>query len=233
MMITWSETFYTPLLLNICMLITFVVGLRHKSKEKMSVHFLVYISSAMLLFLGTDLTICILNLDIKDSIFLETLFNTLFAMAETYIFYTFFSYVITSKKFKIIFTLFVVLLFVLLTLLVIKIMSFKSSISTINSVLDKVLTLELSLLAVCCLYYFYELLSQKTDKNLMQSPSFWIVTGLFFYCLAIIPFFLIATEIRVNRPDIYLLLFSIHFLFMSILFLCITKAFLCKKPLTT
>jgi len=92
----------------------------------------------------------------------------------------------------------------------------------------------LLLLGALCLTYYLKLLIKKPALNLRQSPSFWIITGLFFYSLAITPFFMIiTTDFIIDHAKIYHILFALHHISFSFLFIAIIKAFLCKKPLTT
>jgi hypothetical protein len=48
-----------------------------------------------------------------------------------------------------------------------------------------------------------------------------------------IPFFLIAYDVRADEIVIYNILFACHYLLLMILLLSISKAFLCKIPITT
>lgn len=92
---------------------------------------------------------------------------------------------------------------------------------------------EFLFLLLPCFTYYFELLSTKASEDLFKRPSFWIVTGIFFYSIVSIPYYLIGNFLYVNnyhlRFELRLLMFYIPF---SISFLFLTKAFLCKKPLT-
>ena len=92
---------------------------------------------------------------------------------------------------------------------------------------------EFLFLLLPCFTYYFELFSMKTSEDLLKRPSFWIVTGIFFYSVVSIPYYLIANFLAVNKyhsqSELAIFMFYIPF---SISFLFLTKAFLCKKPLT-
>ncbi|MCW3117211.1 MAG: hypothetical protein JWM28_1293 [Chitinophagaceae bacterium] len=104
----------------------------------------------------------------------------------------------------------------------------------IYKISDYIISFELLFLSILCIAYYFELFRGKAVNNLKQSPSFWIVTALFFYAVIITPFFMLVTdEFMKNQRDIYNALFAVHYILFSFLFLAIIKAFLCRKPLTT
>ena len=92
---------------------------------------------------------------------------------------------------------------------------------------------EFLLLLVPCFAYYFQLFSITTSEDLLKKPSFWIVTGIFFYSAISIPYYLIGNFLQVNKyhftTQLTTFMFYIPFSF-NLLFL--TKAFLCKKPLT-
>ena len=45
------------------------------------------------------------------------------------------------------------------------------------------------LIALGCLFYFYELFQRPSAFSLFQQPSFWVCTGLLFYYIGTFPFF--------------------------------------------
>ena len=94
-------------------------------------------------------------------------------------------------------------------------------------------SLELFILASICIYYLIVFSRTPEETNLKTTPNFWIVTGLFFYCIMSIPFCLISTEIVSLNKLLFTYLISIHFIFLSIFFILIAKAFLCKKEFQT
>jgi len=91
---------------------------------------------------------------------------------------------------------------------------------------------EMGLLLIPCLIYLYELLKEKTEENLFQKPSFWIVSGLFIYSVIIIPFSLVADKFVKTNDRIIKIGFTMHLISFSLLFLALIKAFSLKKTLS-
>ncbi len=67
--------------------------------------------------------------------------------------------------------------------------------TSIRKLSDFVISSELLALTGLCLVYYFESFNKKGTSELKSSPSFWIVTGLFFYSIIIAPFFMITDEI--------------------------------------
>jgi hypothetical protein len=89
------------------------------------------------------------------------------------------------------------------------------------------------LLIPTCIFYFHELLNSQSDYDLFSRPSFWIVSGIFFYALISIPFSLLHSYFGESRYKHHTLLVSLLYnIPLTINFLFLTKAFLCKKLLT-
>lgn len=89
------------------------------------------------------------------------------------------------------------------------------------------------LLLIPIFTYFFEIFQNDPIKDILHSPSILITSGLFFYCLATLPFLLISDSLIKLNNSLFLLMFSIHFLSLSFLFLTIIKAFICRNPIIT
>jgi hypothetical protein len=93
--------------------------------------------------------------------------------------------------------------------------------------------IEFLFLLLPCITYYFELFSVKTSEDLLRRPSFWITTGIFFYSVISIPYYLIDDFLQVTKYHfrnqltafMFYIPFSFNFLFLS-------KAFLCKRALT-
>ena len=74
---------------------------------------------------------------------------------------------------------------------------------------------EFLFLLLPCFTYYFELFSNKTSEDLLKRPSFWIVTGIFFYSVVSIPYYLIANFLSVNkyhsRSELAIFMFYIPF----------------------
>src|SRR5439155_26927368 len=93
--------------------------------------------------------------------------------------------------------------------------------------------IELFFLAFLCLAYFYELFTDIPKINLIQRPSFFIISSTFFYSVLLIPFFLLAHDMLKMDRQFYDVLFACHYIVLTIVLLAISKALLCRKPITT
>jgi len=91
---------------------------------------------------------------------------------------------------------------------------------------------EFLFLLLPCFTYYFELLAIKTTEDLFKRPSFWIVTGIFFYSAISIPYYLIGNFLQINNYHSQIVTFLMFYIPFSISFLFLTKAFLCKKILT-
>jgi hypothetical protein len=210
----WHKEYYINFFVLICIVTALVTAIKFHQKDKLYRYFYFYIISAFALFTLCDLVLIILNLKGRAYSFVIESVNICFAFIEYLLFYNFFFAVLKSKIAKKLMTIFIPFLALATILFAIKSRDHNFSIPAIIRYADLTISAELLFLGSLCIIYYYELLRKKPIVNLQQSPSFWIVSGLFFYCIVISPF-------------------VIHYITFGILFLAITKAFLCKKQLTT
>lgn len=230
----WQNVFYTILFTIFCILVALVVVIKFPQKEKLGYLFFLYIISALLLFaicyfLGT----AVLNLAGRQSSVLFETANICFAFFEYFVFHNFFNNILKSKVAKKIMHFFLLAYIPVIILLIIKEFDYTISRSEIQHYNDIAISAELLFLATLCIIYYYELVKAKPIINLLKSPSFWIVSGLFFYCILITTFFLIAENLFMHNRQIFYVFYAVHFISFGLLFLAISKAFLCKRPLTT
>lgn len=87
-------------------------------------------------------------------------------------------------------------------------------------------------LFISCLFYFLDLYISPQISNLKQTPSFWIVIGVFIYAIGTLPLSIITQYLFVKSYERYNNMYSLIYFFYSILFLMIIRSFLCK-PLKT
>lgn len=57
-----------------------------------------------------------------------------------------------------------------------------------SNIIQSTTILESIILLIPCLTWYRELFTHKESVNLIREPEFWLVTGIFFYLCAIIPF---------------------------------------------
>jgi hypothetical protein len=86
-------------------------------------------------------------------------------------------------------------------------------------------------LLILCTLYFFKLFQSPPVLNLLNEPSFWVVTGLTFCLLSTLPFsFYLNTLVKKNYV-LYSQAFSIIYIFYILLFLMIARASICKKAI--
>jgi len=170
----------------------------------------------------------------KKMVILFEISNTLFELAEFIAFYYFFKKCLQNKKFQKIFRIFFIVL-------VLSIVTFFTRLTFPNYTIYNIRkhsliinVIEFYFILAMCLAYFYELLTDVPEMNLLKRPSFFIVTSTFFYTALFIPFFVLADDIlHTTGKSFYFILFAWHYLLLTIVLLSISKAFLCKTPITT
>ena len=228
----WSKVYFTEPITCIISLIAILLGLKNYRKEKSYTSLVLYSLSCFLLISVTTV-FRILTPSTRNKFVIVELGNTLFEFIELLVFYYFFFNIIKSHFARLLMKLsFVVFLFFII-LFFIKITDQDFSRNQILRLSTLIGSIKFFLLLVPIFTYFFEIFQNDPIKDIFHSPSIWITTGLFFYCLATLPFLLISDSLIKSNNSLYLLMFSIHFLSLSFLFLTIIKAFICRKPITT
>ncbi len=227
----WEMTFYTTLLYVLSLSITLFISIKYSKYSRFTSLLIIYIIGSLILMLSTDL-ILISNPSFDKRILITETMNVGFATLEFTVFIIYFHRVFNSKTFKIISIISIISYTFLLYNFFINFYTHYAAKEKIMAAADKVIAFEFLILTGFCFAYFYKLLKNKENKSLLQTPSFWIITGLFFYCIMVLPFFLITAQLFTLSKVLYTSLFSVHYLFACIFLFSICKAILCKKELT-
>jgi hypothetical protein len=232
----WAAFNYTGLFLLISSLFALIVGLKNYQKERCYQFFIIYIlSSILLLNIGVYFITYFLNLrGIKHVVFLESI-NTVFALVEIISFFYLFKKVLHTKFNKKVIKTFWIAFIILCIYFIWKLIGNNVTPNQITNYSFLINCIEFFILLLLCLQYFYLLITKEARDliPLSHKPSFWIISGLFFYCVVSLPLLLIGNRLFLKNKDIYLILGSIHYISFSFLFLCLAKAFSCKTTLTT
>lgn len=89
--------------------------------------------------------------------------------------------------------------------------------------------IEVIIIIVPCLTFFRELFTRNETVDLTGSPSFWLVTGIFFYLVTIFPLYL--TRNYLHDHGLAALIKSLHSInnfAISITYLIFIRAFICR-----
>lgn len=218
--------------LLLCMLTAIVTEFRFLNRDKKIILLLVYSCAALFMIFSSNILIG-LNYKLSD-FFLEGE-NIFFSIIEYLTFYSFFKQVLESPVLRKLMLSSIFFLAIAFLIYLYRGLYISSTAITTKKIADFITSSELLFLTILCLLYYHKLFRERPVYKLTDSPFFWIATGLFFYSVTIIPFFIISKEIKFIEKNqvIYQAGFAIHYIFFGGLFLTITKAILCEKPLTT
>ena len=89
------------------------------------------------------------------------------------------------------------------------------------------------LIIAFCLYYFYELFTQRPDKDLLHTASFWAISGMLILFSAITPLFLFYDYLRKTHYPLIQSLYIINNVSYCLLFITFVIAILCNKKQPT
>ena len=127
--------------------------------------------------------------------------NILISLVELLVYSYFFSIVLKGNKVKVLIktlsSLFTLIAFIYF------INGFNFFTNRIGYVTDIIGVVEFVFLLPFCLFYFYTILTNNSEIRLFDRPSFWIVTGIFFYSFISIPFYLINKYLSNNYATVW------------------------------
>lgn len=231
MLSRWQLTFFLEPFVPICQIIALIASIHYYRKGEILFDlFIFYIVCSLILIITP--TLIFFNSSINKQVRGIEIFNVIFSLIELLIFYTYFVKILEAKTIRVIMlSLIFVYLFFFISFFI-KIFTTNIDIYKLTAISTYVTAIGLSVMIIPCLIYYIELFKRPPIKNLFASPSFFIVTGIFFYCVIIIPFFLISENLRLEHTQIFRIIFAFHYFTFATFFLMLTKAFSCKMPLT-
>lgn len=233
-----SSNYYTDLLWTICAIFTLSIGFKYYRKDRTYRFLLAYIfiNSIILAIIVMFMKYFSIDLDSKgiSTYKLMEIMNTIFSAIEISTFFFFFKLVFNTKTTNQIINILWILFISLCIIFFFKIFNNKFSTGEILRNSFVVSIIELLLLVSFCIFYFYTLFTKEITNiaRFNKSPSLWIITGLFIYCIISLPFFLIADNLYLTARNIFKIMHAIHYISISFLLLCIAKAFSCETTLT-
>jgi cbb3-type cytochrome oxidase subunit 3 len=228
----WRNNFFIEPILILTFIFCFTVGLLYHYKERERIFFIFYFFIGIaLLTIVSPLVIYKIFTGRNRAIFAETA-NTIFELTEFIAFYYFFKKCLQNRKSKKILRIFLISLVIIISAFFIALNLPYYTTETISKHSLFINVIELFFLFIMCLAYFYELFTTVPKINLLQRPSFLIVTSTFFYSALMIPFFMLAHDMLQIEKSTFFILFSFHFILLIIVLITISKAFFCKTPIT-
>lgn len=228
----WHERYYDEPFMFVCELTAIILGIIYQRKNRIGQFFICYaiidvLMLVIMVYLEYFPAISTQKFELSTFII-----NSISFSCELLAYYFFFQQVLQNNLIKKIidFLRFVFIGLACFNLLNIILFHFRITGKNDTYYLG---VIEFFFLIVPSLFYFAELFTKLSVKNLFQRPSLWITTGIFFYAFVSIPFYSILqylynSEYQFNN-ELIALLFSLPY---GITFLCLSKAFLCKTELT-
>lgn len=224
----FQKYYYTPPIMLITELVAFIIALIYARKSTVGKIFIFYIGFDLLLLI-INLVVAGLGLNWQYQLVRYT--NSAVALIELLSYYYFFSKILISRK--AIIAMRILLLLFLALIITFSITRFSFITNRFKYVADIIGGIEFFFLLPPCLIYFSQLLKSTSTINLFERPSFWIVTGIFFYSVVSIPYYLIEYFLTDNYKSFNAIFASLFFFLpFTINFSFLIKAFLCKRPLT-
>ncbi len=215
-----SSTLFTVVANILAAFVLTVVILKYRKNKNELQIFLPYAVISVLQTLFTIIIVSYNPLNLDNTSFVEYFIN-LFTVLEILIF-SFFFYSIFQSKFvrQAIITVCGLFLLWFFYLWIYK--------GQMNIISDLPTVFETFFFISLCLFYFYELFKHPPTVRLVQSSTFWAVTGIFLLCSLLFPLFLFKDELLNVLPTIYLNFYAVNHIGYTVLFFCLIKATLCK-----
>ena len=228
----WEYTYYTPVLWYVSLFFAIIIGVRAFRRERMFLVLFIYVLSSMTFLIVWDSVLIALENGRRRTAIIEVT-NTVFSLIEATVFFYFFNAIFKNNRLKYFTYLGLTAIFIFSIILFIAISDPSFSRKQISSVSLAINSLEFLLILTLCLFYFYGLFKHDIAefRLLKDTPSFLIVTSLFFYVLVSLPFFFIGGVLLYNNRSLYYIMFSLHYISLSLLVFCIAKALRSKSTI--
>jgi hypothetical protein len=225
----WKQYYFSPLIMFFIEIIVLYIALTQRRNNTIEKLFISFILFDMLIYVSADIILGYTGSKTRTYNHYLNYANTAIAAFELILYNYYFRTILKGRRIK------QILLINSLVFTLIVIAFFTTELSFITTsrfyAARIIYSLELILLIPFCCIFFVQVLNTHSRIILTQRPSFWIVTGLFFYSSISIPNELISKALTKHHLyDLFATLF--FYLPLTVNFICIGKAFLCKKPLT-
>jgi hypothetical protein len=229
----WHREYYGDPFMFVCEATAIIIGIIYQRKNRIGQFFIFYIVFDITILLLDEYIANFSNFTKKEvRIFVFTT-NSMVFMSELLAYFFFFQKTLRSRLIKK--TMSVLgLVFIVLTFFYLLHMIIYGELKMGFIDMNYLGVIEFFFLIVPCVFYFSELFTKQSEKKLLQRPSFWITTGIFFYSFVSIPLYFITDYLSKSQyqymDELNALLFCLPF---GISFLFLSKAFTCKTELTT
>ncbi len=231
-----AQVYYTNLAWFLCAILALIIAILHYPKSQVARIFIYYLfSNVFLVNIISVLIFYIFQFDGTTDKYFTEIENTIFSAVEALTFFRFFSGATKQSNNKRFIRIARIGLLIIYLLFLYKIFDPASNAKSITALSVQINIIEFIVLLALCLSYYYHLLSddKKPSHSLRDDASFWITSGLFFYCFISLPFLIIGEALIRIHNSLHNTFFSLHYVTLSVLMLCISKGILCKPTSTT
>ena len=225
----WEIHFYTEALMFVTLFAALLVTIIKRKSDKKLKLFPFYFGFFILRLVFRYIQIYYYGFDtfaFKPLFYIDTYLEYILIMVEILIFMHFFYHVFNNRNKKILVQIFTIAFIILGIFRLINDNILKNQISTIT--ITQMFFLEAVLLLVSCFVYYLQIFTSPPTLKLLNEPSFFVITGLFFFLICSLPYSLFLDFIS-YYPEIHRYIFCIIYIFYILLFLMIIKAFYVKK----
>lgn len=226
-----EKYYYTPILMFIVEITALVISIIYGRKSKIGRAFIFYIAFDFCFLMGHFLIVSSSDISRISANRYYNYSNILIALTELLVYFYFFNTILPYNKIKKIIKILAVFFVIIIISYITTEFSFLTN--RLSYITYLIGAIEFIFLLPPSLFYFYKILTVNSEIALLKRPTFWIVTGIFFYSLISIPYYLINRYVAFSHIQLWFVLqaslYNIPFAFN---FAFLIKAFLCKKPLT-
>ena len=228
----WQSFYFAEIVLLISELTALLLAYTFMRKTNIGKFFIFYILFEFTLLIVDQLLLSNSNLSTHFTYQFLNITNPLISFVELSAYYYFFHKVISNPRMQtLIKTLFLIFSILMIVFLITK---FRFISPRLNYMANLISVIEFAFILPPCFAFYYQMMNTMSEFKLLDRPSFWIVTGIFFFSIISIPHFLIGSYYVSNKIEIRSLLIAAFLYFpFSLNFIFLSKAFLCKKTLTT
>ena len=218
----------------ICQCVAIIKGIRYFKIRKEGVYFMIYITTWLIDFTVTVFVSSYfkaIKKDIPTAEFFTEISGAIASVIEFACLSCYFYKVFKFPKNRNLVKILPIAFAFPVTLFIIKVLS-GVSVAEIVHLSYLVSSIDLCLLVIPCMLYYYELFRKDVTVSLFQKPAFLIISSFLLYCVLAVPFFLLLEEILESDKTVLKFGFAIHLSSFCLLFLALTRSFNMNKSLT-
>lgn len=221
-----SLAFYIWGILYLVTITGLIVATTKRKKNSLLKNFIVYFAFFLFDIIGCDIYQLFFNkLNFRYDEYIDYLFTLVELLIFSIFFYNILNNTILKKLIQVITLAFI--LFAIVSILTNKYFYYAIS----QQARNRIYTIEAIVLIFYCVFYYIGLFKKSIYPDLINEPSFWIVTGISFFMICTLPYSLMEIYLLKNFKLIGYQLYSIFYVFYILLFIMIIKGFYCKPNL--